>query len=122
MRNDSLFAFIAGAAIGAAFGVLFAPAKGEETRRRIREAAQEGYDAACEKAGEAYGYAREKAADAYSYAQGKVAKAKADIEDLKAIIKEGSEEMKEEARARMLDHLDRLEKALAKDEEPIEEA
>jgi gas vesicle protein len=36
--------FIAGAAVGAALALLFAPASGEVTRRRMRRAAEEGKD------------------------------------------------------------------------------
>lgn len=39
MKNTSiLLAFLGGAAIGAAAGILFAPEKGDETRARIAEA------------------------------------------------------------------------------------
>lgn len=39
MRNTSiLLAFLGGAALGAAAGILFAPEKGDETRARIAEA------------------------------------------------------------------------------------
>ena len=48
MRNDSLITFIAGAAIGATLGILFAPEKGEVTRRKIKEAAQDGYELVCD--------------------------------------------------------------------------
>ena len=39
MKNEEkiLIGFIAGAAIGAALGILFAPDKGSETRRKINE-------------------------------------------------------------------------------------
>lgn len=39
MKNTSiLLAFLGGAAVGAAAGILFAPEKGDETRARIAEA------------------------------------------------------------------------------------
>jgi gas vesicle protein len=45
-----LFAFMAGAAIGTALGLLFAPAKGEETREYLSQRAKEGKDRATEAA------------------------------------------------------------------------
>ena len=44
MKGDSLFALIAGAAAGLTLGLLFAPEKGEETRRKVKAAAAEGWD------------------------------------------------------------------------------
>ena len=45
-----LFAFAAGAAVGAAVALLFAPAKGEETRDFLSQRAREGRDRAAEAA------------------------------------------------------------------------
>ncbi len=45
-----LFAFAAGAAVGAAVALLFAPAKGEETREYLSQRAKEGRDRAAEAA------------------------------------------------------------------------
>lgn len=42
MKDDGIITFIAGAAIGAVLGVLFAPDKGEQTRRKVREATRDG--------------------------------------------------------------------------------
>ena len=55
-----LLAFIAGAAVGAAVALLFAPASGEETREYLGQRAREGRDRATEAAREG----RERAADA----------------------------------------------------------
>ena len=110
MKNDSLITFIAGAAIGAALGVLFAPEKGEVTRRKIKDVALEGYDTAREKAGAAYGYAKKK-----------VSSLSKELNDLKEIFKEEGMEMKEEARAKMLDRIDKLERALLKDDDADEQ-
>ena len=46
MKGDSLFAFVAGAAAGLTLGLLFAPEKGEETRRKLRETAGDAADSA----------------------------------------------------------------------------
>lgn len=40
-KSDSLLPFVLGAAVGGLCGVLFAPQKGTETRRRIRDGAQD---------------------------------------------------------------------------------
>jgi gas vesicle protein len=45
-----LFAFAAGAAVGAAVALLFAPARGEDTREYLSQRAKEGRDKASEAA------------------------------------------------------------------------
>ena len=45
-----LFAFAAGAAVGAAVALLFAPAKGDETREFLSQRAKEGRDRAADAA------------------------------------------------------------------------
>lgn len=49
MRTDSIIALLAGTALGVAIGVLIAPEKGEETRRKIKEAAENGGEIAKDK-------------------------------------------------------------------------
>lgn len=94
MKHESLFALVAGAAIGVAVGVLFAPEKGSETRRRIKEAAKEGCD----------------------MAKVKGAELKEEMNRLKETLAKEGEHLKEDARVRVLKQLEKLEKALAKEE------
>ena len=51
--------FFAGAAIGAAIALLYAPASGAETRRRIGDTAREGRDTLAEKGREVFDKGRE---------------------------------------------------------------
>ena len=86
--------FILGALVGAAAGILYAPAKGETTRKKLKKWAKDTYDenkeeltqraqklreqladktaAAKEKAGELKEFAMEKAADFKAQAQEKI--------------------------------------------------
>ena len=86
MKGESFFTFVAGAAIGVTLGVLFAPEKGEVTRKKIKEA------------------------------KTKATKLRKGIDDLKDILAEEGKEIKEEARVKLLEKLNKLEKALAKEE------
>ncbi|HXR79716.1 MAG TPA: YtxH domain-containing protein [Saprospiraceae bacterium] len=47
--DKTIAAFIAGAAIGAAFGILFAPAKGSKTRQKLKSEGQKVVDSLEEK-------------------------------------------------------------------------
>ena len=62
MENDSggkFIWFFAGAAIGAAVALLYAPQTGTETRRIIKEKSREGADAVAETSREMYDRGRE---------------------------------------------------------------
>ncbi len=111
MKTESVFGFIAGAAIGALAGVLFAPAAGDETRKKIKEAASDGYDQAKEEADEL----AHKAHVRYRYAR-------KEMNALKKTLMEQGEELKEEARKALMEKLDKLEKSLTSEpEEEVDE-
>ncbi len=55
--------FLVGLAMGITAGLLFAPARGEETRRELRERLDESVTTGRRKWGEALGKGREKAGD-----------------------------------------------------------
>jgi gas vesicle protein len=110
MKTESFLGFLAGAAVGALAGILFAPAAGDETRKKIMEAAAEGYDQAKEGAEEL----SHKAEVRYRYAR-------REMNALKKTLMEQGEELKEEARKTLMEKLDKLEKTLTKDEEVDEQ-
>lgn len=45
-RNDSLFAFLLGAVVGAAIGLLYAPKTGKETRAHLKRLSEDFVDSA----------------------------------------------------------------------------
>lgn len=128
MKSDSLFALIAGAAAGLTLGLLFAPEKGEETRRKVKAAAAEGWDEfvdatdeGWEKAKETYNDVKEGAESATSRLKACARLARRDLKDLKATLTDQAADLKDEARLKILAQLDKLEKALSKDPDETEE-
>lgn len=113
MKTESLFGFLAGATLGALAGILFAPATGDETRKKIMDAATEGYDEAVEGA-QVLGH---KAHVRYRYAR-------REMNALKKTLMEQGGELKEEVRQAIMEKLEKLEKSLSReegiDEEPEE--
>jgi len=110
MKAESLFALIAGAAAGVTLGILFAPDKGEETREKIKKAASEGYDNLKD-------ITEETAHELHVRAR----YARKEMNALKKTLSEQGATLKEDAKAKILEQLDRLEKALAKEEEAIDD-
>lgn len=98
MKSESLFAFVAGAAAGLTLGLLFAPDKGEETRRKLRETA----------------------GDAADEAKARARLAKAEIDELRTELKDRTEDLKEDVRMRIYERLEKLESAIQKDIEYAE--
>ena len=128
MKGDSLFALIAGAAAGLTLGLLFAPEKGEETRRKMKVAAAEGWDEFMDAADEGWDKAKETVNDIKEGAESATSRLKArarlarrDFKDLKETLSEQAGDIKDEARLKILAQLDKLEKALSKDPDETEE-
>ncbi len=63
-NNEGIVWFLAGAAVGAALGILFAPQSGEQTRRLLVTKANEGRDRVAEQGRDLYEKGREFADEA----------------------------------------------------------
>lgn len=98
MKGDSLFAFVAGAAAGLTLGLLFAPEKGEDTRRKLKETV----------------------GDAVDSARARARLARMELDDLKAELKDQAKDLKDDVRMKIFERLEKLESALQKDIEYAE--
>ncbi len=98
MKSDSLLAFVAGAAAGLTLGLLFAPEKGEDTRRKLKETA----------------------GDAADSVKARARLARMELDDLKAELKDRTEDLREDVRMKIFERLEKLESALQKDIEYAE--
>ncbi len=105
MKSNSLFALLAGSAAGLTLGDLFAPDKGEETRAKIKKAAENGYDDLKE-------ITEETAHDLHVRAR----YARREMNALKKTLSEQGADLKEDVKAKLLEQLSKLEKALSKEE------
>jgi len=128
MKGDSFFALIAGAAAGLTLGLLFAPEKGEETRRKVKAAAVEGWDELMdasdegwERAKESFEDIKEGAESATTRLRARARLARRDLKNLRATLTDQASDLKEDAREKILAQLEKLEKALAKDPEEADD-
>jgi len=134
MNAKSFFALLTGAAAGLTLGFLLAPETGEETRKKVKRAAEKGYDAMKDATDEffdkatdvvddvegsaaaAYTVAKDNAEYLYKKAKVKAARALKDLSSLKDTLAEQGENLKEDARKKIVDQLTKLEDALSKDD------
>lgn len=99
MKSDSLFAFVAGAAAGLTLGLLFAPDKGDETRRKLKETA----------------------GDAAESARARARLARIELNGIRSELKDQAEDLKDDVRMKIYERLEKLESAIQKDIEYAEE-
>ena len=110
MEGKSFFSMLAGLTAGAILGILFAPDKGEVTREKVRRAAAEGYDDF-----------KEDMSELGDVVSDKAAQAKESLASLKQTLSEQGSDLKESARVKILEHLDRLEKFIRNREEYVDD-
>lgn len=107
--TKTFFSLLAGLAAGAAIGMLYAPDKGWKTRARVKKAAANGYEDLKENLG-----------DLGNKFEAKTAEMKDSIKNIRETLREKGSELKESTRAKLVEQLERLEKALRKAEAEAE--
>lgn len=106
-----LFGFLMGGVVGAAVGLLFAPAAGTETREQIKQKSVELSDAAAKRADEYRAKAEEILADARTKGEQMVTDTRTKVEEAVADLQERAKELQKQ-----------IEGGLGKDEEAEIEA
>ena len=109
MKTGSFFGLLTGLAAGAVLGLLFAPEKGEETRKKVREAAIDGMD-----------NLKDTVSDLGDKVGERTAGVRESLSSLKDTILEQGGEFKANAKTKIMEQLDRLEKLLTKSEGPVD--
>lgn len=114
--------FVLGAAIGAGLALLFAPASGDETRRRIRREAgrlRERAEDAIDELSYEYDRVREEVEETVDEVKEKVAGAARSIADEVRTRKSSVSAARDELERRLADARARRREAEAEDEEPV---
>ena len=118
MKTESFFAMVAGTAFGVALGLLFAPDKGSETRRKVRETATGLYADATD----SFDELKDSALKSTSRLRARARIAGRELRGLMDTLAEQGENLKDEARQKILAKLEKLEAALEQVDMDLDEA
>ncbi|MBQ1865479.1 MAG: YtxH domain-containing protein [Bacteroidales bacterium] len=118
MKTESFFAMVAGTAFGVALGLLFAPDKGSETRRKVRETATGLYADATD----SFDELKDSALKSTSRLRARARIAGRELRGLMDTLAEQGENLKDEARQKILAKLEKLEAALEQVDMDMDEA
>jgi len=118
MKTESFFAMVAGTAFGVAIGLLFAPDKGSETRRKVRETATGLYADATD----SLDGLKDSALKSTSRLRARARIAGRELRGLMDTLSEQGQSLKDEARQKLLAQLEKLEAALEEVDKDMDEA
>ena len=118
MKTESFFAMVAGTAFGVALGLLCAPDKGSETRRKVRETATGLYADATD----SFDELKDSALKSTSRLRARARIAGRELRGLMDTLAEQGENLKDEARQKILAKLEKLEAALEQVDMDMDEA
>ena len=111
-KCNSISTFILGALIGAAVGILYAPAKGETTRKKVKKWAKEAYADSKDELAERTEQLREKLAGKTESAKEKALEMKEKVSEKAAELKEQAQEKIDELREKTAEQLEKVVKKL----------